>query len=59
VKALVQSGLSENVANLYSEMARALNEGKVKSLEGRCPENTTKTRFEDFVGELEKAYRAT
>ncbi len=58
VKALVQSGLSESVANLYSEMSRALNEGKVKSLEGRRPENTTKTRFEDFVGELEKAYRA-
>jgi uncharacterized protein YbjT (DUF2867 family) len=58
VKALVQSGLSENVASLYAEMARALNEGKVRSLEGRRPENTTKTRFEDFVVELEKAYRA-
>jgi uncharacterized protein YbjT (DUF2867 family) len=58
VKALVQVGLSENVANLYSEMSRALNEGKVKSLEGRRKENTTATRFEDFVVELEKAYRA-
>lgn len=58
VKALVQSGLSENAASLYSEMSRALNEGKVKSLEGRRPENTTKTRFEDFALELEKAYRA-
>jgi uncharacterized protein YbjT (DUF2867 family) len=58
VKALVQSGLSENVASLYAEMARALNEGKVRSLEGRRPENTTKTRFEDFAVELEKAYRA-
>jgi hypothetical protein len=58
VKALVQTGLSENIAGLYAEMARALNEGKVKSLEGRRPENTTKTRFEDFVVELERAYRA-
>jgi uncharacterized protein YbjT (DUF2867 family) len=58
VKALVQAGLSENVANLYSEMSRALNEGTVKSLEGRNRENTTATRFEDFVAELEKAYRA-
>ncbi len=58
VKALVQTGLSENIAGLYAEMARALNEGKVKSLEGRRPENTTKTRFEDFVVELEEAYRA-
>ena len=56
--ALVQSGLSENIASLYAEMARALNEGRVKSLEGRRPENTTKTRFEDFVVELEEAYRA-
>jgi len=58
VKALVQSGLSENIASLYAEMARALNEGRVKSLEGRSPENTTKTRFEDFAVELEEAYRA-
>jgi uncharacterized protein YbjT (DUF2867 family) len=58
VKGLVQAGLSENVANLYAEMARALNEGKVKSLEGRRPENTTPTRFEDFASGLEEAYRA-
>jgi len=58
VKALVQAGLSENVATLYSEMSRALNEGRVKSVEGRNRENTTATRFEDFVAELEKAYRA-
>jgi hypothetical protein len=25
----VQAGLSENVASLYAEMARALNEGRV------------------------------
>jgi uncharacterized protein YbjT (DUF2867 family) len=58
VKALVEAGLSENVASLYAEMARALNEGKVRSLEGRRPENTTTTRFEDFAGGLEEAYRA-
>jgi uncharacterized protein YbjT (DUF2867 family) len=58
VKALVQTGLPENIASLYAEMARALNEGKVRSIEGRRPENTTPTRFEDFVVELEKAYRA-
>jgi len=58
VKALVQTGLSENIASLYAEMARALNEGKVKSLEGRRPENSTPTRFEDFAVELERTYRA-
>jgi len=36
----------------------AVNEGKVKSLEGRRPENTTPTRFEDFATELEMVYRA-
>jgi hypothetical protein len=33
-------------------MTRAVNEGKVKPLEGRKPENTTLTRFEDFAGEV-------
>jgi uncharacterized protein YbjT (DUF2867 family) len=57
-KALLQAGLSESVAGLYTEMSRALNEGKVKSVEGRRKENTTPTRFEDFAAELEEAYRA-
>ena len=51
-QALVQAGLSESFARLYVEMTRAFNEGKVHSREGRNPENTTPTRFEDFVGEL-------
>jgi uncharacterized protein YbjT (DUF2867 family) len=56
--ALVQAGLSRDVAGQYTEMARALNEGRVKSIEGRRPENTTPTRFEDFAVELAEAYRA-
>ena len=36
-------GLSQNVADLYVEMTRAVNESKVKSREGRRPENTTPT----------------
>lgn len=55
---LVQMGLSQNVANLYVEMARSLNDRKVKSLEGRRPDNTTPTRFEDFAEELASAYPA-
>jgi uncharacterized protein YbjT (DUF2867 family) len=55
-KALVQMGFSENVAGLYVEMTRAINEGKIKSRAGRRPESTTPTRFEDFVGELARAY---
>jgi len=39
-------------------MTRAFNEGKRKPCEGRTPENTTPTRFEDFAGELAHAYQA-
>ncbi len=56
--ALVQMGVSQNVAGLYTEMAGALNNRKVKSLEGRRPENTTPTRFEDFAAELAHVFKA-
>jgi uncharacterized protein YbjT (DUF2867 family) len=54
---LIQMGISQNVAGLYAEMARAINEGKVKSLEGRRPENTTRTAFEEFAESLARAYQ--
>jgi uncharacterized protein YbjT (DUF2867 family) len=56
--ALTQAGLSPDVARLYVEMSRAFNEGRVKSLEGRSPGNTTPTRFEDFAADLARAYQA-
>ena len=55
--ALVQAGMSESFAKLYVEMTRAFNEGTVKPRK-RTPENTTPTRFEDFAGELARAYQA-
>ena len=51
-------GISANVAGLYAEMACAFNDGKIKSREGRKPENTTPTRFEDFAEDLARAYDA-
>ena len=54
---LVHMGISPNVAGLYAEMARAINEGRVKSQEGRRPENTTPTRFETFAETLAGAYQ--
>jgi uncharacterized protein YbjT (DUF2867 family) len=54
--ALVQAGLAESFAGLYVEMKRAFNEGTIQAF--RTPENTTPTRFEDFVDELAQAYRA-
>jgi uncharacterized protein YbjT (DUF2867 family) len=56
---LVRMGLSENVANLYAEMDRAINDGRVTSHEGRRPENTTPTRFEEFADGLARAYHAS
>ena len=55
---LVQMGVSPNMAGLYAEMARAFNEGKIQSLEGRRPENMTPTKFENFVKDLARAYEA-
>lgn len=55
---LVQAGLSESFANLYVEMTRGFNEGKIEPHAGRTPENTTPTRFEEFVHELAQAYEA-
>jgi nucleoside-diphosphate-sugar epimerase len=54
---LVQMGMSQNIAGLYVEMTRAFNQSKVKSREGRRPENRTPTRFEDFAEELARAYQ--
>jgi uncharacterized protein YbjT (DUF2867 family) len=54
---LVQMGISSNVAELYTELSRAIDEGKLKSIEGRGPGNTTPTRFEDFVETLARAYQ--
>ena len=56
--ALVGMGISQNVDGLYVEMARAFNEGKIKLLERRRPENTTPTRFEEFALDLARAYQS-
>jgi len=58
-RALVQSGVSESFASLYVEMTQAFNANIVKPCKGRTPENTTPTRFEDFAGELARAYQTT
>jgi len=58
VAALVRMGMSQNVADQYAEMVRAINEERYKSCEGRRSENTTPTIFEDFVEELARAFSA-
>ena len=53
---LQQMGFSRSVAQQYSEMSRAFNEGRIKSHEGRRAGNTTPTHFEQFARQLEEAY---
>lgn len=49
---LVQTGMSEPMANLLLEMTQALNAGKMHALEPRTPKNTTPTSYETFVNEV-------
>ena len=49
--ALLQAGMSTNVADLILEMSEALNSGYMAPLEPRSAQNTTPTSFETFVAE--------
>jgi uncharacterized protein YbjT (DUF2867 family) len=56
--ALMQMGMSPNMADLLLEMAEALNTGHMKMLEPRSTKNTTATTLETFVVEVfAPAYR--
>jgi uncharacterized protein YbjT (DUF2867 family) len=50
-EALMQSGLTRNLADLIIEMAHAMNSGHMRALEPRSPKNTTPTPYETFVQE--------
>lgn len=49
--ALVQLGMSSNLADLILEMSAALNSGHMRALEPRSAKNTTPTSYETFVKE--------
>jgi uncharacterized protein YbjT (DUF2867 family) len=49
--ALLQAGMSSNMADLILEMSEALNSGYMVPLEARSAQNTTPTTFETFVAE--------
>lgn len=57
--ALVQAGLSKDLAAQYAEMSRGLNEGKIRTTQGRSPQTTGPTTFEAFAPALAAAYAAT
>lgn len=49
--ALMQMGMSDNMAGLLLEMAGALNSGYMAAREKRSPQNTTSTAIERFASE--------
>lgn len=49
--ALIQVGMSPNMADLLLEMSAALNSGYMRALEPRSAQNTTPTSYETFVKE--------
>jgi uncharacterized protein YbjT (DUF2867 family) len=56
--AMVQMGMSADLAGLILEMAGAMNSGHMKALEPRTAANSTPTAFETFVEEeFAPAYR--
>ena len=50
--ALMQMGMSANMADLLLEMSDALNSGHMRALEPRSGHNTTPTTVETFVAEV-------
>lgn len=50
-EALIQLGLSSDMANLIVQMSAALNSGYMRALEPRSSQNTTPTSYEEFVME--------
>jgi uncharacterized protein YbjT (DUF2867 family) len=47
--ALVQMGMSANMADLLVELTESMNSGHIKMLEPRSPQNTTPTTYETFA----------
>jgi uncharacterized protein YbjT (DUF2867 family) len=50
-KRLISAGMSPDMSRLYSEMCKAVNEGRVYGAVRRTPVNTTPTSFEEFCDE--------
>jgi nucleoside-diphosphate-sugar epimerase len=57
-KAMVQMGLSEDVADLLVQLAKAINSGDILSHYERTPDNTTQTSIEEFAKAFAEAFNA-
>jgi len=58
IAGLLQMGLTQNFAGEVEQAFSGINEGHSRSKEGRRPENTTPTRFEEFAEGMAQAYRS-
>lgn len=56
-KALLGMSISKDVARLFVEMIKGMNEGLTKPTQGRQASTTTPTTFEEFVKILAQAYQ--
>ena len=57
-KAMVDMGMTDNVAGLLVDLARAINDGSILSHYARTAENTSETSIEEFAQEFAAAYAA-
>ena len=57
-KAMVGSGyMTENMADLYNQMAESFNNGKAMNEYKRTPENSTPTSIKDFAKVFAQAFK--
>jgi uncharacterized protein YbjT (DUF2867 family) len=57
-KAMIQMGLSPDVARLFIEMQRGMNDGLIRPTQPRGPETSTPTPIEEFAKTFAQAYQA-
>ncbi len=57
-KGMTAMGISPDVARLFNEMSKALNEGLFAAGRPRTPENTTPTAIEEFAATFAAAFEA-
>jgi uncharacterized protein YbjT (DUF2867 family) len=58
-KAMLEAGLSPSAADGVIEIDRAMNEGRLRPVEARSPQNTTPTTLEEFAASFAAAYRGS
>jgi len=57
-EAMMEQGMSEDVARRYNDLFRRMNDGSINEDAERTPESTTPTSFEQFADEFAEAFSA-